>query len=318
MRTTSESLRVETTQLVTALRRPEARGRGARPRCAARSRPPAWSSTSTSTSRSPSARPTAWPRPDLVVHLAGGKHVVVDSKVSFIGVLEANEARDDTVRGRAAQGARPPPARPHRRPRPPRRTGSSSSRRPSSSCCSCRPRPSSTPRSSRTRRLLERGFEKNVVIATPATLVALLRTVAYTWRQEALAKNAQEVFTLGKELHGRLATMGDEFAKLGNALSRSVDAYNKTVGSLESRVLVSARKLAELHLAETELEAPAPARDRAARAAEGRAHRLRPSEHLVVSCSSARDRPVDRARPIADRRRPTAHDTLGPQRGQRA
>jgi DNA recombination protein RmuC len=105
--------------------------------------------------------------------------------------------------------------------------------------------------------LLEHAFTRNVVLATPATLVALLRTVAYAWRQEALARNAAAVHTLAKELYGRLGTMGEHLAKLGGSLAGSVTAYNRAVGSLESRVLVSARKLAELGVSGDELPSPA-------------------------------------------------------------
>ena len=94
--------------------------------------------------------------------------------------------------------------------------------------------------------LLEHAFGRNVVIATPTTLIALLRTVAYSWRQEALARNAAAVHQLGKELHARLATMGTHVAKLGRSLDAAVDSYNKTVSSLEARVLVTARRLTEL------------------------------------------------------------------------
>jgi DNA recombination protein RmuC len=94
--------------------------------------------------------------------------------------------------------------------------------------------------------LLEHAFTRNVVLATPATLIALLRTVAYSWRQEALAHNAVAVHELARELYGRLATLGDHVGKLGTSLSGAVTAYNKAVGSLESRVLVSARRFREL------------------------------------------------------------------------
>ncbi|OLT15109.1 hypothetical protein BJF78_16915 [Pseudonocardia sp. CNS-139] len=91
--------------------------------------------------------------------------------------------------------------------------------------------------------LLEHAFASNVVIATPTTLIALLRTVAYSWRQEALARNAAQVHQLGKELHSRLATMGTHVAKLGRSLDSAVASYNQTVSSLEARVLVTARRL---------------------------------------------------------------------------
>ena len=104
--------------------------------------------------------------------------------------------------------------------------------------------------------LLEHAFARNVVVATPATLIALLRTVAYTWRQEALARNAQDVLTLGRELHGRLATMGAHLGRLGRQLTTAVRSYNDTVASMESRVLVTARRMAELKVADRPIEAP--------------------------------------------------------------
>jgi len=105
--------------------------------------------------------------------------------------------------------------------------------------------------------LLEYAFTRNIVLATPATLVALLRTVAYAWRQEALTRNALAVHLTGRELYNRLTTLGDHVGKLGLALNGAVSAYNKAVGSLESRVLVSARKLAELGVSDEELPPPA-------------------------------------------------------------
>ena len=104
--------------------------------------------------------------------------------------------------------------------------------------------------------LLQHAFERNVVIATPATLIALLRTVAYSWRQEALAQNAQDVLRLGRELYSRLATMGDHVDKLGRQLNSAVDSYNKAVSSLEGRVLVSARKLVDLKVTTDDLDGP--------------------------------------------------------------
>ncbi len=97
--------------------------------------------------------------------------------------------------------------------------------------------------------LLEHAFTRNVVLATPSTLVALLRTVAYTWRQEALSRNAVQIHDLAKQLYSRLGTVGGHLTKLGNSLNASVVAYNNAVGSLEQRVLVTARRLNELGIA---------------------------------------------------------------------
>jgi DNA recombination protein RmuC len=94
--------------------------------------------------------------------------------------------------------------------------------------------------------LLEYAFSRDVVIATPTTLLALLRTVAHTWRQESVTRNVREVQQLARDLHARLATLGAHLGKLGSALDSAVGSYNSTVGSLESRVLVSARRMVDL------------------------------------------------------------------------
>jgi len=107
--------------------------------------------------------------------------------------------------------------------------------------------------------LFEYAFDKQVVIATPMTLLAILRTVAYAWRQEALAENAQRVLDVGKEFHARLATMGNHLTGLGQAIRRAADAYNATVGALESRVFVSARRFAELGVVDTPVTELRPA-----------------------------------------------------------
>jgi DNA recombination protein RmuC len=104
--------------------------------------------------------------------------------------------------------------------------------------------------------IVEYAFDRNVVIATPMTLLALLRTIAYAWRQDALASNAQAVLSLGKELHGRLATLGSHLARLGRAIDSAAGAYNQTVSSLETRVLVSARRFADLNVVDADLETP--------------------------------------------------------------
>src|SRR5262249_16705107 len=90
--------------------------------------------------------------------------------------------------------------------------------------------------------LFEAGIDAGVVIASPATLVALLRTVAYCWRQEAVAESAREVNRRGRELYERLGVFAAHFSKIGRSLDSAVDTYNKAVGSFETRVLPSARK----------------------------------------------------------------------------
>ena len=94
--------------------------------------------------------------------------------------------------------------------------------------------------------LIEAGSEQNIILATPTTLIGLLRAIYYGWRQESIAQEAKEIGNLGRDLYKRLSDLSDHFTKLGSSLRASVDFYNKAVGTLESRVLVSARKFRDL------------------------------------------------------------------------
>jgi DNA recombination protein RmuC len=102
--------------------------------------------------------------------------------------------------------------------------------------------------------LQETAFKGNVVIATPSTLMALLRTIAYVWRQEALAEDARRIADLGRDLYERLATVGGHVGALGKSLGRTVDVYNQAVGSLETRVFPAARKMRDLKVSDKPLE----------------------------------------------------------------
>ncbi len=183
-------------------------------------------------------------RPDLVVDLADGRQIVVDAKVPLSSYLDAAEAADDaTTRLLLARHASEVVAHVDRLASKEywRRYGSPEfvvlflpAESFLSSALEVRPD------------LLEHAFARDVVIATPTTLLALLRTVAHTWRQEAATRNVREVQRLARDLHGRLATLGGHLARLGAALDGAVGSYNATVGSLESRVLVTARSMASL------------------------------------------------------------------------
>jgi DNA recombination protein RmuC len=108
----------------------------------------------------------------------------------------------------------------------------------------------------RDRDLLEFAMSKNVIIATPTTLISMLKTIAYAWQQEKLSQNAQQVLDLGKELYDRLGKLGGHISTLGKSIESVTKNFNNTVSSLESRVLVSARKLNDLEIVGEPLDQP--------------------------------------------------------------
>ena len=109
------------------------------------------------------------------------------------------------------------------------------------------------------RKLLEDAMAEKVILATPTSFIALLRAVAYGWRQQALAENAEKIRIVGEELYGRLSTFADYMSKLGRSLDSSVGHFNKAIGSFDSRILPSARKFTEMGIhAKKEMEEPAP------------------------------------------------------------
>ncbi len=194
-------------------------------------------------------------RPDLVVRLAGGKTVVVDSKAPFSAYLDAMEIRDETERnGRLDLHAKH--LRAHVDQLSKKEYWRAFDTTPEFVVLFIPADAFLDAALARDANLMEYAFARDIVLATPATLIAMLRTIAYVWRQEALAEGAAKVHTLGKEMYGRLATMGGHLTKLGSSLSGAVSAYNSTIGSLESRVMVSARKFAELGVASERLPEP--------------------------------------------------------------
>ncbi len=252
---TSEQLRVETAQLVGALRAPQVRGRWGEMQLRRVVESAGMVEHCDFTEQETSTGQDGTLRPDLVVKLAGGKNVVVDAKVPFLGYLEASEAKDDATRA-ARLTAHARHLRDHIDALGAKRYWERFTPTPEFVVMFVPAEAFLSAALAEDPTLFERAFERNVVIATPATLIALLRTVAYTWRQEALATNAQAVLDLGRELHGRLATLGGHVDKLGAQLGSAVKSYNDTVASLEGRVLVTARRLTALKVSDDELATP--------------------------------------------------------------
>jgi DNA recombination protein RmuC len=201
-------------------------------------------------------------RPDLVVRIPGGKHVVVDAKAPLVAYLDAFETTDEADRTRhLADHARQ--VRDHVTKLSAKQYWRQFEPSPDFVVMFLPDESYLQAAHEQDRALVEDAWRANVILASPSTLVALLRTVAATWQQETVAESAREVHALGRELYERIGKVGDHLGKLGRSLNGTVSAYNEAVGSLETRVLVTARKLEE-HGIGGELEMPAPV-DRTAR-----------------------------------------------------
>lgn len=196
-------------------------------------------------------------RPDLVVHLAGGRDIVVDAKVPLDAYLRAAEATDTSVRDKLIrEHARA--LRAHIARLSAKSYWSAFDNTPEMVVLFV-PGDVVLEAAARTDPdLLEFGFARNVVIATPTTLIALLRTVALGWRHDAMARDAAVIHDLGLQLHQRLTGVLTHLGTLGTSLQRTVDAYNSTIGSVDSRLGVTARRLAELDALGDVPDAPRP------------------------------------------------------------
>jgi DNA recombination protein RmuC len=254
-RRSSDELKQQTYALVTALRRPEARGRWGEMQLRRVVELAGMSARCDFDEQVTATTAEGQLRPDMVIHLAGGKHIVVDSKVSLAAYLQAAEATDETVReNRLNAHAR------HLREHVDRLAAkaywAALPTAPEFVVLFIPGEAFLAPALEHDPGLLEHAMARRVHIATPTTLVSLLRTAQYAWQQEALSENARAVFEAGRELYERISGLGQHVDRVGKALTSAVTAYNQTVGSLESRVLVSARRLAELGLVEDRQTAP--------------------------------------------------------------
>jgi DNA recombination protein RmuC len=254
VRVTSDSLRKETASLATALRRPQVRGRWGEMHLK-RTAELAGMLDHCDFELQVTTHGDSVLRPDMVVRLAGDKRVVVDSKVPLDAYLDAVQADTEAE---AAEHLR-------RHVRQVRTHIDQLAAKsywaqfdqtpefvvlfvPGESILSAALEAEPT--------LLEHASAKKVVLATPTTLIALLRTVAYAWTQEQLAANAREIQTIAREMYDRIGTVAGHVDRLGRSLETTVKSYNDAVSSIESRFLVTARRFNALHVADAPLESP--------------------------------------------------------------
>ena len=240
---TNERLRTETGALVTALRKPNTRGQwgqmqlrnvvemaGMVPHC--------------DFIEQASFRGDSVLRPDLIVRMPGGKHVVVDAKAPLQGVLDAYEARDEAERETHLH-AHAKLLRKHVKALAEKAYWDQLDTAPDFVVLFLPGEHLYGTALEADPALFEDAMAQRVLIATPTTLLAILRAVAYGWQQERVAESAQAISELGRKLHTRLGKLAELLSKLGSRLDSTVRAYNETVGSYETRVLPAAKRFAD-------------------------------------------------------------------------
>ncbi|MGB8521407.1 MAG: DNA recombination protein RmuC [Candidatus Acidiferrales bacterium] len=243
--TTNHDLQKETGNLVTALRSPQVRGRWGEMTLRRVAELAGMSSHCDFNEQETLENEAARQRPDMIVNLPGSRRIVVDAKVPLQAFLDASSA--STEQEKKAHTLRHSQiVRTHLNQLAAKNYWDQFEQAPEIVILFLPGESFLSPALQQDPRLLEDGVEKHVMLATPSTLIALLTSIAYGWRQDSAAKNAQAIGELGKQIYDRIRTFASHYASVGSALHKAVDSYNKATGSLENRVLPSARKFREL------------------------------------------------------------------------
>lgn len=251
-------LRTETGNLVNALRKPQVRGRWGEMTLKRVAELAGLKEHVSFTLQSHRATDDGALRPDMIVDLPGGRRIIIDAKTSLEAYMDAHSTEEDALR-EAALTRHAKQIRTHMEQLSNKAYWSQFDDTPEFVVMFVPGENFFSAALDRDPSLLEDGIRNNVVLATPTTLVSLLKAVGFGWRQEALADNAKKVSALGRELYERLATTSEHLEKLGRSLGSSLGHYNKAIGSLETRVFASARKFRDLGIdAKKDLESLEP------------------------------------------------------------